>query len=83
MLLYSIPFIYVVLLLYSFIVLIDKNKLIDPIPVNTISIIMGMLGLPAIVLQISELLITSKKKVRLSGECPHCGKKINYEFEKE
>lgn len=76
---YSLLFILSILALISVLgflmtgILLDKNSLLNAATMNSITLIMGLVSLPGILVQLMSLLeINEKKKFTATTKCPNC-----------
>lgn len=76
---YSLLFIFSIVALVSVLgflmtgILIDKNSLLNAATMNSITLIMGLVSLPGILVQlISMLEINEKKRFTFTTKCPNC-----------
>ncbi|MGN7167940.1 hypothetical protein ACTHSJ_18940 [Paenibacillus cellulositrophicus] len=87
---YSIVFIFVILGIVSLIAIImygalaDKKALVNSALINSITLILGLLSLPGIIVQlISMLTINEKKKYIAETKCPNCKHLVDIKLREE
>ncbi|MCR8635766.1 hypothetical protein [Paenibacillus radicis (ex Xue et al. 2023)] len=56
----------------------DKNAIENSRAVNTLSIVFGIVSLPAALIQLISLIdLNSKKEFKVTTVCPHCRHKVD------
>lgn len=84
---YGITFIFSIVALVTvlgfllFNILVDKQALVNTATINSITLIMGLVSLPGILVQLLSLLdVNQKKTYTLEQKCPNCKHLVDFKL---